>query len=425
MEIFKLVLGVAIFIVTFYYIISEKYPKSLVAIIGGSLMVVSGILNEEEALETIGYNLEVIFLLVGMMMIVEIMSDTGVFQWVAIKIAQVAKGDPTKILIFISVVTALFSAMLDNVTTILLVVPVTIFLAKRLEVDPEPFVLLQIFMSNIGGTATMIGDPPNLIIASLGNIGFNDFIINLAPLILINTVVLLGSASLYFKKKLTVSRELKMSIMELDLGRTIKDKKLLVQSLALFSIVIIGFLTNSVTNIGLAVIALFGSIVLIFVSKKKPEEIFAKIEWETLFFFGGLFVLVEGVDKLGIISKIGELLVEFTDGDLELTSSVVVVLSAILSPILGSVPYTLSFSKIIASIVPDFVGNTDVLWWALSLGACLGGNMTMVGAPANIVGVSIAGKADVHISFMDFFKYGILVVAESVILSIIYINLRY
>ena len=201
MEIFKLVLGVAIFIVTFYYIISEKYPKSLVAIIGGSLMVVSGILNEEEALETIGYNLEVIFLLVGMMMIVEIMSDTGVFQWVAIKIAQVAKGDPTKILIFISVVTALFSAMLDNVTTILLVVPVTIFLAKRLEVDPEPFVLLQIFMSNIGGTATMIGDPPNLIIASLGNIGFNDFIINLAPLILINTVVLLGSASLYFKKK--------------------------------------------------------------------------------------------------------------------------------------------------------------------------------------------------------------------------------
>lgn len=425
MEIFKLVLGVAIFIVTFYYIISEKYPKSLVAIIGGSLMVVLGILNEEEALETIGYNLEVIFLLVGMMMIVEIMSDTGVFQWVAIKIAQAAKGDPTKILIFISIVTALFSAVLDNVTTILLVVPVTIFLARRLEVDPEPFVLLQIFMSNIGGTATMIGDPPNLIIASLGNIGFNDFIINLAPLIIINTVVLLGSASLYFKKKLTVSRELKMSIMELDLGRTIKDKKLLVQSLVLFSIVILGFLTNSVTNIGLAVIALFGSIVLIFVSKKKPEEIFAKIEWETLFFFGGLFVLVEGVENLGIIKVLGERIIAVTDGNLKLTSSLILVISTILSPIIGSIPHTLSFGKIIVEILPGYTGQTDVLWWALSLGACLGGNMTIVGAAANIVGSSVAKKVGIEISFKEFFKWGIIVVLQSTILSLIYINVRY
>lgn len=425
MEIIKLILGVSIFVITFYFIITEKYPKSIVAIIGGGLMVVSGIINEEEALETVGYNLEVIFLLVGMMMIVEIMSDTGVFQWVAIKIAQLVKGDPVKILVFLSIVTATFSAMLDNVTTILLVVPVTIFLAKRLEVDPKPFVLLQIFMSNIGGTATMIGDPPNLIIASIGGMGFNDFIINLMPLIIINTVVLLGSAAFYFRKRLTVSRELKLSIMELDLSRTIKDKKLLVQSVVLFSIVIVGFLTNSITNIGLSIIAILGSIILIFISKKDPEEVFAKIEWETLFFFGGLFVLVEGVENLGIIRALGEHIIAITDGNLKLTSSLILLLSTILSPIIGSIPHTLSFAKIIVEIIPGYQGNTDVLWWALSLGACLGGNMTIVGAAANIVGSSVAKKVGIEISFKEFFKWGLIVVGQSTILSLIYIYVRY
>lgn len=422
---FKLIFGIAVFVVTFYFIISEKYPKSLVAIIGGGLMVVSGILNEEQALETVGYNLEVIFLLVGMMIIVEIMSETGVFQWVAIKIAQLVKGDPVKILVFLSIVTAVFSAVLDNVTTILLVVPVTIFLAKRLEVDPKPFVLLQIFMSNIGGTGTMIGDPPNLIIASLGNMGFNDFIINLMPIIIINTIVLLGSAALFFRKKLVVSRELKASIMELDLERTIKDSKLLKQSLAVFAVVIIGFLTNSVTNIGLAIIAIVGAMALVFISKKKPEEIFAKVEWETLFFFGGLFVLVEGVENLGIIKRLGEHILNITQGDLKMTSGLILILSTILSPILGSIPHTLSFGKIIVEILPGYQGHTDVLWWALSLGACLGGNMTIVGAAANIVGSSVAKKVGIEISFKEFFKWGLIVVGQSTILSLIYIYARY
>ncbi len=422
---FKLIFGIAVFVVTFYFIISEKYPKSLVAIIGGGLMVVSGILNEEQALETVGYNLEVIFLLVGMMIIVEIMSETGVFQWVAIKIAQLVKGDPVKILVFLSIVTAVFSAVLDNVTTILLIVPITIFLAKRLEVDPKPFVLLQIFMSNIGGTGTMIGDPPNLIIASLGNMGFNDFIINLMPIIIINTIVLLGSAALFFRKKLVVSRELKASIMELDLERTIKDSKLLKQSLAVFAVVIIGFLTNSVTNIGLAIIAIVGAMALVFISKKKPEEIFAKVEWETLFFFGGLFVLVEGVENLGIIKRLGEHILNITQGDLKMTSGLILILSTILSPILGSIPHTLSFGKIIVEILPGYQGHTDVLWWALSLGACLGGNMTIVGAAANIVGSSVAKKVGIEISFKEFFKWGLIVVGQSTILSLIYIYVRY
>ena len=388
-------------------------------------MVVTGIINEEEALETVGSNLEVIFLLVGMMMIVEIMSGTGIFQWVAIKIAQLVKGDPIKILVFISIVTATFSAVLDNVTTILLVVPVTIFLAKRLEVDPKPFVLMQIFVSNIGGTSTMIGDPPNLIIASLSKLGFNEFIFNLMPIIIINMIVLLGTASIFLRKKLSVSRELKASIMELDLERTIKDKKLMYQSLGLFLVVIIGFITNSITNIGLSIIAVLGSIILIFISKKDPEEIFSKIEWETLFFFGGLFVLVEGIENLGIIKKLGEHIIMLTDGNLKLTSSLILLLSTILSPILGSIPHTLSFGKIIVEIIPGYSGATDVLWWALSLGACLGGNMTIVGAAANIVGSSVAKKAGIDISFKEFFKWGLIVVIQSTILSLIYIYIRY
>lgn len=425
MELFKLILGTLIFIVTFYFIISEKYPKSIVTMIGGAFMIFLQIISEEEALETIGYNLEIIFLLIGMMIIVEIMSETGVFQWVAIKIAQLVRGNPVKILVFTSIITAVFSAVLDNVTTILLVVPITIFLAKRLEVDPKPFVLLQIFASNIGGTATMIGDPPNLIIASLSGLDFNDFIFNLTPFIILNMAVLLITSVLFLRNKLQVSNELKAGIMELSLDRTITNKKLLLHSIIVFSLVIFGFLTNSFTHIGLSIIAITGAAILVFLSKKKPEEIFAKVEWDTLFFFGGLFILVDGIENLGIISTLSEYLIYFTEGNLKFTSSLILIISTILSPIVGSIPHTLSFGKILLEISPNFQGDTQVLWWALSLGACLGGNMTIVGAAANIVGASVAKKGGIDISFKEFFKWGAIVVAQSSILSLIYIYIRY
>lgn len=425
MELFRLIAGVVIFIITFYFIITEKYPKSIVSMIGAGLMVITKVLSEHEALSIIGHNLEILFLLMGMMMIVEIMSETGIFQWVAIKIAQLVRGNPVKILVFISIITALFSAVLDNVTTILLVVPVTIFLAKRLEVDPKPFVLLQIFSSNIGGTATMIGDPPNLIIASLSGLDFNDFIINLGPIIVINMAVLLGSAVWYFKDKLQVSNELKAGIMELSLERTIKDKKLLIQSLAVFLVVIIGFLTNAVSEFGLAIIAILGASLLLFLSKKKPDEIFSKIEWDTLFFFGGLFILVEGLENLGIIAKLSEFLLVLTNKNVHIASLLILIMSTILSPIIGSIPHALSFGKILVGIIGEFHGNTQSLWWALTLGACLGGNMTIVGAAANIVGAAVAKKGGIEITFMEFFKWGLIVVGESTILSLIYLYVRY
>jgi len=420
-----MILGILTFTITFYFIITEKYPKSLVTIIGASFMIIINILDEETALETIGYNLEVLILLMGMMIIVEIMSETGIFQWIAIKLAQVSKGDPIKILIFLSLVTAFFSALLDNVTTILLIVPITIFLAKKLHLDPKPFILVQIFMSNIGGTATMIGDPPNLIIASLSDKNFNDFIINLAPIILINIFVLLFSVSFFLRKKLIVSRELRASIMELDTSRIITDKKLLLKSVTIFILVILGFLTNSFSQIGLAIIAILGSTILVLISKKKPEEVFSKIEWDTLFFFGALFVLVQGLEELGIIEYIGSYVVAFTKGDLKLTSSLLIIISGILSPIVGSIPLSLSFGKLVSSIIPNYSGNTESLWWALSLGCCLGGNMTIVGAAANMVGTSVSKKVGIEITFKEFFKWGLFIVLQSIFLSLIYIYLRY
>lgn len=425
MAILYMILGILTFIITFYFIITEKYPKSLVTIIGASFMIIINILDEETALETIGYNLEVLILLMGMMMIVEIMSETGIFQWIAIKLAQVSKGNPIKILIFLSLVTAFFSALLDNVTTILLIVPITIFLAKKLHLDPKPFILVQIFMSNIGGTATMIGDPPNLIIASLSDKNFNDFIINLAPIILINIFVLLVSVSFFLRKRLIVSRELRASIMELDTSRIITDKILLLKSVTIFILVILGFLTNSFSQIGLAIIAILGSTILVLISKKKPEEVFSKIEWDTLFFFGALFVLVQGLEELGIIEYIGSYVVDFTKGDLKLTSSLLIIISGILSPIVGSIPLSLSFGKLVSSIIPNYSGNTESLWWALSLGCCLGGNMTIVGAAANMVGTSVSKKVGIEITFKEFFKWGLFIVLQSIFLSLIYIYLRY
>ncbi len=420
-----MLIGILIFLVTFYFIITEKYPKSLVSIIGGGLMVVIRILNEEQALEVVGYNLEILILLIGMMIIVEIMSETGVFQWIAIKLAQVVKGDPIKILVLLSIVTATCSAFLDNVTTILLIVPVTIFLANRLKLDPKPFVLMQIFMSNIGGTATMIGDPPNLIIGSLGGITFNEFLINLGPIIVINVIVLLVTVKIFLGKKLHVSRELRATIMELDLSRTIKNRKLLVQSEIVFVLVILGFLTNTFTNIGLATIAILGAATLVVLSGKKPEEVLGKLEWDTLFFFAGLFVVIQGIEELGIVKIIGEKVVSLTAGNLKLTSALMLVVSALLSPIIGSIPHTLSFGKIVLEILPNYSGNVNSLWWALSLGACLGGNMTIVGAAANMVGTSVAKKVGIEITFKEFFKWGTIVVIQSIILSLIYIYVRY
>ncbi len=414
-------LALAIFAVTLFFLIKNSYPKSLVAILGASFMILIGVINEEQALESIGRNLEILLLLTGLMIIVEIMAESGMFQWFAIRVAQFAKGEPLKIMLLLCVITGVGSAFLDNVTTILLLIPISILLAKQLKLDPFPFIMSQIFAANIGGAATLIGDPPNLLIGAASGLDFNSFLINLAPLAIINMVVLLITLILYCRKNMVVTNELKAVIMDLDSSRAIKDVKLMKQSSVLFGIVLVGFLTNSFSHLGLAMIAIAGSVILIFISKKDPEHLLKKVEWETLFFFGGLFVMVDAVDHLGVMTKLSNLILLVTHGSKMFTTQIILVVSTLISPILGAVPFTLSFIKVINGIIPHYSGNINSFWWALALGACLGGNMMLLGSACNLVAASIAKKNGIEISFMRYLKFGIFVVFESLILSSIYL----
>ncbi len=422
---FSLITALIIFITTFYFIITEKIPRSVAAVIGGAAVVFFRIIDEHEALHAIGINLEIIFLLMGLMIIVNIMSETGIFQWVAIKMAQVARGEPVKIMVLLGIASAGASAFLDNVTTILLIFPISILIAEELKIDSLPFLLTEIFAVNLGGAATLVGDPPNLIIGSKADFGFNDFLLNMGPLVIINMIVFILTMIFFFRKKLVVSRVLKAKVMEMDADRVIKDRVLLNKSLTVFSLVIIGFITNVFTHFGLAVISISGAVALVLITKKDPEHIYSQIEWPTLFFFAGLFIIVDALAATGIISSVGMEIVKLTRGNIKYTAIFTVLSSTALAPILGAIPYTISFVKVLGELTTHLPGNTDPLWWALSMGACFGGNMTLIGSAANVVGASMAEKAGTPISFMKFFRYGVVVTLQSTILSLIYLILRY
>ena len=422
---FNLIITLIVFIITFYFIITEKIPRSSAAIAGGAAVVFLRIIDEHEALHAISSNLEILILLMGLMVIVNIMAETGIFQWVAIKIAQFAKGDPVKIMIFLGIVSAISSALLDNVTTILLIFPISILIAEQLEIDSIPFIFTEIFSVNIGGAATLIGDPPNLIIGAKSGLGFNDFLINMGPIVIINMIFFLALMLFFFRKKLYVPRMRRAKIMEMDSSRIIKDKVLLKKSIIVFTIVMIGFLSNVVTNIGLAVISISGATLLIIIAKEDTEEIYKKIEWSTLFFFAGLFILVDGLAATGLIKDIGDFILYITKGNSKSTVILTIISSTFIAPIIGVVPYTISFTKVIGELIPQMGEDVAPLWWALSMGVCFGGNMTLVGAAANIVGANIAKKAGKDIGFFQFFKFGIIITFQSLILSIIYLLVRY
>jgi len=422
---FNLIITLIVFIITFYFIITEKIPRSSAAIAGGAAVVFLRIIDEHEALHAISSNLEILILLMGLMVIVNIMAETGIFQWVAIKIAQFAKGDPVKIMIFLGIVSAISSALLDNVTTILLIFPISILIAEQLEIDSIPFIFTEIFSVNIGGAATLIGDPPNLIIGAKSGLGFNDFLINMGPIVIINMIFFLALMLFFFRKKLYVPRMRRAKIMEMDSSRIIKDKVLLKKSIIVFTLVMIGFLSNVVTNIGLAVISISGATLLIIIAKEDTEEIYKKIEWSTLFFFAGLFILVDGLAATGLIKDIGDFILYITKGNSKSTVILTIISSTFIAPIIGVVPYTISFTKVIGELIPQMGEDVAPLWWALSMGVCFGGNMTLVGAAANIVGANIAKKAGKDIGFFQFFKFGIIITFQSLILSIIYLLVRY
>lgn len=421
------ILGIIIFCSVFYFIISEKIPASWATMAGGLAMSLIGILNEEDALEAVADRLEIIFLLIGMMIIVMLISETGVFQWFAIKVAQIVRGEPFKLIILLSIVTAICSAFLDNVTTILLMAPVSILLAKQLKLDPFPFVITEVMSANIGGLATLIGDPTQLIIGVEGGLTFNSFLTNTMPVSVLSMVALLTTVYFMYAKNMVVSNELKATIMELDASRTLKDVSLLKKAIVVFSLVIIGFILNNFIDKGLAIISLSGALVLVILNKRSPKEVFEEVEWETLFFFIGLFMMIRGIENLGVLKIIGDKLIAITTGKIGLASIAVVWISALFTSVMGNVATAATFSKIIHLMGPSFenLGNTQVFWWALSFGACLGGNISLLGSATNVVAVGAAAKAGCKIDFVKFFKFGGLIAIENLIIASIYIMIRY
>jgi len=422
----QLIVSLGIFIFVFYLIITEKVPGALATMGGGLAMALAGIIHEEHALEAIAGRLEIIFLLVGMMIVVHLISETGVFQWFAVKIAQLVRGEPFALIVLLSIVTAVCSAFLDNVTTILLMAPVSILLANQLRLDPFPFIMTEIMAANIGGSATLIGDPTQLIIGNEGKLGFNDFLANTAPISIVALILLIGTVYLMYGKKLEVSRDLKARIMELDASRSLKNMTLLKQSGTIFLLIIVGFLMNSFIDKGLMVISLSGAIYLCIIAKKKPEEIFKHVEWDTLFFFIGLFMMVKGIEEVHFIDMIGNKMISMTAGNFNFAVMLVTWVSALFTSVIGNVANAATVSKIVHVMIPAFDGmNTQAFWWALSLGSCLGGNMTILASATNVVAVGAATKAGCKITFVDFLKFGAIVTLQSLLLASAYIWFRY
>ena len=417
-----MLVAIIIFCLAYILIIFEKFPISVLAMLGAIVMVMTGVLGAEEAFRAIDLN--VIFLLVGMMVMVSILAETGLFEWIAIKATQLVKGEPIPLLVLLMLATAVFSAFLDNVTTILLIVPVTIVMLENLKLDTKPFIIGEILASNIGGTATLIGDPPNILIGSEAGFSFNDFIINLGPVIIINLIVTIFLLYFFYCRKLKVSRELKAHIMELSPDRALKDKKLMYQSLVILLLVIAGFVSHEITHIEPSIIALAGAMALILVSKKEPEEIFEKVEWPTLFFFMGLFIMVEGLVEVGVIQMLAEATLSLTKGDFQKTALFIGILSSSVSPIIDNIPYTTTMLPLIKNLETAFP-NVDALWWSLALGACLGGNATLIGASANVVAANISKKNGKVISFIEYLKYGLPLTFVTIVIAMIYLNFRY
>lgn len=431
-----------IFLVSFGLIVSEKLDKTKVALIGAGLMILLKIVSQHEAFYDEHYAIDynVIFLLVSMMIIVDILKKTGIFQFVAVKSAKLARGRPFLILVFFACITALSSALLDNVTTVLLLVPVALFIAEELELDPFPFMFSEIMACNIGGTATLIGDPPNMMIASKVQLTFMDFIYHLTPAVLFVFAGFVLTVKFIFGEKLHVKEDVRKKILAMNEYALIKDFGLLKKSLGVLGMVMLGFVFHGLFHYEPATIALVGAAILLIISKEDVHNVFRELEWSTLFFFIGLFIIVGGVVKVGLISKLSEGLITLTRPNAEsmFTLSIAMLwFSAIGSAIVDNIPFVASMIPLVkdtaVSVLPaewdikPFLQHATLMpvWWSLALGACLGGNGSPVGASANVITIGLAEKAGYPISFKKFIIYAVPITFETIILSTIYVWLRY
>ncbi|WP_088228002.1 ArsB/NhaD family transporter [Desulfosporosinus sp. FKB] len=419
-------IATGIFLLSYLFIIMEKFPRSVIAVSGAALMIILGIVNQEKAVEHVDWN--TLGLLIGMMLIVDLTRRSGIFSFLAIWVSKKVKGNPILLLISLSLLTGILSAFLDNVTTVLLTVPVTLSIADELKVDPIPFLFCQILMSNIGGTATLIGDPPNIMIAGQTGLSFMDFILNLAPVILIIIVATLSLFYFVYRQKLITEESLKSKLMLQNEWDEIKDFALLKKCLVVLALVISAFSLHSLLHLETATIALSGAMLLMLWTREEPEDIFLAVEWPTLFFFAGLFVLVGGLVETGVLDRLAQWSISLTGGQPLLTALLILFISAILSSFLDNIPYVATMIPLIqklALLSHLTPAQTQPLWWALALGACLGGNGTLVGASANLIVAGIAEKNGLKIRYIQFLKVGFPMMLITIFISAGYLILRY
>lgn len=416
------IISIAVFLVVIIAIISEKIHRATASILGAIALLACHVLTVESAVSYIDFN--TLGVLVGMMMFVSVVKASGMFEYIAIKTAKLAKGNPWHIMMSFMVVTAALSGVLDNVTTVLLIGPMTISISSMLGLNPVPFLISQILASNIGGTATLIGDPPNIMIGSAAHLSFMDFIKNTAPIIVIIMIVFILVAKFLYGKNLSVDELAIQKVMALDENKAIVSHSLLIKSIIMIILVLLGFIFHSLIDIESSVVALAAGGIMLLIGKEDTDDIIAEIEWTTIVFFTGLFVVVGGLVETGVVDKLAHLVIEATSDKPITTMLILLWASALLSAILDNIPF-------VATLIPLIIamGNSGVdvvpLWWAVSLGACLGGNGTLIGASANVVLSGISAKHGHPITFKQFLKVGFPVMIMTVVLSTIYLTLRY
>ena len=420
-------IAVIIFVAAYALIITEKVHRTIVGIVGAMLMILFGVLDQETAIRHIDFN--TLGLLMGMMIIVNITSETGLFNFLAIWSAKKVKARPISLLVALSALTMVCSAFLDNVTTVLLTVPITFSITAQLKVDVKPYLISQILASNIGGTATLIGDPPNIMIGSaVKELTFVAFIENLTPVVILCMAAVLFVMDVLYRKQMDTKPELQAEIMQMDETKSLKDRKLLARSLFVLGLTILGFFTHSFTHIESSVVALFGAFLLLFLeggSQHAVDFSMRKVEWATIFFFIGLFVAVGGLSETGVIRDLATKAVALTEGDVTKTSLLVLWLSALVSSVLDNIPFVATMIPLIQNMGAMGVDNLEPVWWSLSLGACLGGNGTLVGASANLIVAGMAADRGVKISFLNYFKISFPIMIMTIAISTIYVYLRY
>lgn len=426
----------AILFIAYVFIASEKIQKSVVALAGAALVMLLGLIpfggeaGDGKVLKGVFeyVDFQVIFLLIGMMIIVNIASRSGVFKWMALNLLKITKGHPKTVLFALAAFTAVASAFLDNVTTVVLMMPITFVIAKEFDTDPVPFLITEVLASNIGGTATLIGDPPNIIIGTRAGLSFMNFVNELTPIVTLIFLVSISTLVFLFRKGLKATPEKMAHVANIDNSQTITDKNLMLRSVITLALVILGFVTHDVTHIPAYVFAVAGAAFLLLF--ENPKEIYKDVEWLTIFFFVGLFIIIGGFEANGGIKFLADQLIVLTHGSLNMATMIILWASGILSGIIDNIPYTATMAPLISELInpanPNAItGHVHALWWALSLGACLGGNLTIIGAAANVLVSETAASHGHKISFFRFMKYGALVTFISLVLSSIYLYLRY